>query len=416
MINFVKAVILGWCLGSAMGCRADHEANAAGPELNFSSRQGDERTQLIFAGIVPSPGGWHSNVYNFDVVTNRFSTLLQGESADPIVFGLGATALLFNRSFQSQNVRSINFSISENRLNVSKQMALSAGSVGDPHAVGFLDNEHVLLANYVKGSLQVWNPQTNGLADLAIAFALPEGRKLNPESLAVVSRGDGELRVFVAHQGLSYSQSMLVADGTQQIFVIDYKDGKFTPLDLDTATPAIDGIKISGSAPVLAPVTSTKEILVVSLCSRYVAMGSTLPESLHVPCQNAIESIDSSLLKIHSAWSDIDMSLYMNGSVTSDRLGHRVFASVETGTMTDPVQSVFEFDTENHKTREIYRYRKGSGGFWGLFFSDFNQILYVGDKRDNAGGILVGIDAEDSHKSWDIDSVPYSGAFVSVNK
>jgi hypothetical protein len=359
---------------------------------------------IVFATIDPVSSPWQASVHWLDLKSQAVSRLLTGESGDPALFFSGGEVLFFNRSYDSQNYRRL---VSNSRgFTPTPQMKFAGGSIGDPHDALYLGNDRVLLAHYAEGRLVVMRQSTGEeLSSVQADWDLPSGVTLKPESMIFVER-NGESLIYVTHQGLSTHDNLLVADGTQRIYVLKDSGTAVEAVDLDASDPKIQGIKLHGTAPMVVRFQRRSKVLVVGMCSRLVLASTSDPAKM---CQSAVEEIDVATNSSSVAWDLNDRGFYMNGPVVPGPTENTFFANVEQKMGPRNFErSVVRFNIEEQSTNKIYSFMPDSGGFWASLYDEARQTLYVGDIGESSIGKFVIFPQGGDRSELSLEGVPYS--------
>jgi hypothetical protein len=381
-------------------------ANAAADDSRppWQLRSGNS---ILCASIDPLAMPWHASVQRFEIATSRVSTLLSGESGDPLLLNSSDEVLFFNRSFDSQNFRRLQ--PRGDSLLVSSQQRFAAGEIGDPHDALYLGNDRVLLAHYTQGRLVVMQQSSGAeIETIAADWDLPVGVKLKPESLIPIEK-DGRRFVYVLHQALALEGGSMYANNSQRIFVLEDRDGDLVPLNLDSHSEKIAGIPLSGSFPRVVRFARRDKILLVSMCSRFVSTAS----SDHAQaCRSVIEELDPATNSVRLLWNLTDSGIFMNGAVVPGPDAATFFASVE-HKMGDDIyaQQVLRFNLAARTFSPTYTFAPNSGGFWATLYDEEKKILYVGDTGSSSLGTLVSIPEGMPPTKMDFPAVPYSCVF-----
>ena len=369
-------------------------------------------SSLVFSGIDPLAAPWQASIFRLDLATSKVEKLLSGESSDPAIYPSGGEILFFNRSFDSQNFRRLATS-EGSKVSVSSQLRFAGGELGDPHDALYLGHNQVLLAHYTAGKLVVME-QSSGKEQAVVEadWDLPNGASLRPEALWL-TQVDGRTLVYVIHQGLMIKDGLMRANGTQQVFVLELKDGKLTPQDLDPAVPKIQGIKLKGSFPMPVRFAKRGKILLVSMCSRYV-LGAA--DAQAKPCVSAVEELDPKTNTVTVLWDLEGTDVFMNGPVTPGPNANSFYANVEQQTTATTFKKmVMIFNAGEHTMAPVYQFKPESGGYWGSFYDETAKKLYIGDMADTSTGKFVVIDEGGGQKEIPLERVPYSGAFMATD-
>jgi hypothetical protein len=319
--------------------------------------------------------------------TKKTRLMLSGESGDVGLFATDDRLLLFNRSFESQNYR-----VLQDDVRFSDQQQFAGGQIGDPHDVLDLGGDKLLLAHFTEGTLIVID-QNSGeeIERVEGEWDLPSGSTLKPEAL--IRYGD---TIYVVHQALSFESGKMIADGSQQVFLLDAESLK--PIDLDRDSPKIQGIKLVGSFPI--PVAQKNRILLVSLCSSFETQD----------CRAAIEEISTvgaAPKTSHVLWND--PPAFMNGGVTPGSTEDIFYANVELPSSRGSHAKAFaRFDLRTQAIESVHEF--SSAGFWGAFFHGASDTLYIGDESENGGQFIV-IESGSKKTSLPLEGAPYSGTF-----
>lgn len=397
MRHSVLALSIVSCLFS--GCDPKSDSKSDSTPLNVSNRS------LLFTAFDPSASPWQASLLKLDLETKEVSTVLSGESGDAAIFSTGNSLLFFNRTSESQNYRLI--SPNNGSYWISTQQKFARGSLGDPHDAISVGSDRVLLSHYSEGSLVVMQQSTGAELQTVVAdWDLPEGVTLKPEGFLTVSSG-GRTFVYVTHQGLSYAGYSVLANGSQQVFVLEVVNGSVEVLDMDPATPKVQGIKLVGSFPVPVHFKERDKLLFVSMCSRI-----TSPES-PLPCKPAIEEIDPSTNSSSVVWDLSDSGLFMNGGITPGPNSNTIFVNVEETVDGGTAKRVVRLNLSDKTHSTVHSFAENSGGFWGTFFDDDSQTLYVGDISESSIGRFIVVPENGERSEIALSLTPYSGTFIS---
>lgn len=394
----VFALSIVSCLFSACDSKSDSKSEDI--RLDITGRS------LLFSAIDPSAQPWQASLMKLDLETQAVSQVLSGESGDAALFSSAGQGLFFNRSSDSQNFRLIR---ENNGLYwISNQQRFARGDVGDPHDVLSLGNDRVLLAHYVQGSLTVMQQSTGAeLQNIEADWDLPDGATFKPEGFLSVTSAGRQL-IYVAHQGLSYAGFSVVANGSQQVFVLEVVDDAVEVVDLDPATPKVQGIKLQGSFPVPVHFKERDKPLFLSICSRYVSADS--------PCVSAIEEVDPGTNTASVVWDLANSGLYMNGLVTAGPNSNTFFVNVEQ-TLDDSSleKRVVRMNLADKSIVNVHSFAEESGGYWGTFFDEVGQTLYVSDigSGGNLGRFIV-VPEVGERSEIALPLVPYSATFLAA--
>lgn len=365
-------------------------------------------TGLVFTAANSQNYPWQSNVYRLDPDSFAVEQLLSGESSDSTVFNTSSEVLLFNRTSDSQNYRLL--TPQANTLTVGTQNKFAEGEVGDPHDVLDLGNDTVLLSHYNQGRLTLMKKSTGEkISDVEATWDLPAGVTLKPEALWRTTVGDKTF-IYVLHQAAAYEGSSYTVNGTQKVFVLEQSGSAVTAVDLDAAQDKIQGIKLQGSFPIaLRPQIQGTKLLIVSMCSRFVSPSTLDPNNV---CHSAIEELDPATQSVSVLW-DLDGSgIYMNGSIVPAASAHSFYAQVEQTEGTAFPRRILKFDVDSKTSEKTYDYAEGSGGYYGLFFDETRQNLFIGDINGDTVGKFTIIKADKSQVVTLLDAIPYSGTFI----
>jgi hypothetical protein len=366
-------------------------------------------THLLFSGIDPLAAPWQASIYQLDLVSHATERLLTGESGDPMLFQSGGEILFFNRYFDSQNFRRLTTS-DGTHLTISSQQKFAGGEIGDPHDALYLGDNRVLLAHFTQGKLIVMEQNSGKELDAVEAdWDLPSNASLKPEALLPWVQ-DGRQFVYVVHQALSLKNGLVLANGTQQVFVLEMKEDKLIAVDMNPNVPRIQGIKINGSFPVPVRYEKRDKFLLVSLCSRLVAAMENDPAN---KCASSVDEIDPSTNTSSQLWDLSASGLFMNGPTVPGPNSNTFYANVDQQTGPESFEKrVVRFDLSDHSTTSVYNFKPESGGFWGSFYDETAKALYVGDYGDGSIGKFVVIRENSEPEDIPLERVPYSGAFL----
>ncbi len=385
----------------------DEKAVLAGPGIP-SKVSTIKNRQLFFSTIDPFAAPWQAEVHRFDLETGELKRMLTGESSDPALFFANEKIWLFNRSYASQNFRSL--SVESGKW--SEQLAYAAGAMGDPHDAIAFGSGYLLTANYSQGILQILDSSKGKIvSDIVADWDLPAGSTFKPEAL-VAMQVDDKAYIYVIHQSLALQYNLLLSNGSQQVFVLEVKGNKIEVLDLDPLKPKVQGIKIKGSFPVPLRVSGSQTLRLLSLCSRLTSHVDGYEE-----CQAAVEEIDPRTQQVQSLWDLNGSGLYMNGPAVAGATKDEFYANVDQMDFADHYEKrVLKFNIEQQAIQSVYQFNQDAGGFWGLFYDQDRQTLYIGDLGSSRQGLFTILTAADiakqaPGKTLELNGVPYSGAF-----
>ncbi|MBC7531053.1 MAG: hypothetical protein H7318_05695 [Oligoflexus sp.] len=383
---------------AATACHSSDSDSVSRP----SSAQG-----LVFTGANSQTYPWQSNVYRMNAETFEIEQLLTGESGDSVVFSTGTEVLLFNRTSDSQNYRLL--TPQAQSLTLGVQTKFSEGEVGDPHDILDLGNDIVLLSHYNQGRLTLMKKSTGAkIADVEGNWDLPAGVTLKPEALWSATVG-GKTFIYVLHQAGAFEGGNYTVNGTQKVFVLEQNGSAVTAVDLDAAADKVQGIKLQGSFPIaVRPETHGDKLLIVSMCSRFVSP----PLDPSIGCHNAVEELDPTTQTVSVLWDLDGAGYFMNGGVVPAGSAHTFFAQVEQEEGSAYPRRVLKFDVDSKSSVKTYEYAEGSGGYYGMFFDEDRQNLFVGDINTDTVGKFTIIKADKSEVVKTLDAIPYSGTFI----
>lgn len=344
----------------------DDERKFANPGLTDGPPSSKE---LIFSAVNDRFDS--STIYRLDLESFQLSTILKGESGDPALFISANEVLFFNRTATSQNFYRLKHD--GDHWKASKQQRFAGGMRGDPHDALYLGNDRVLLAHYVQGNLVLMRQSTGELIrKIDVVWDVPRGTVFKPEALVAADGPNGEYFIYVIHQGTNAQDGILLANGSQHVFVLqDHGSADLAPVDIDPDQPGIQGIRLKGSMPVPVRYHRNDRVLLVSLCARMSGEA----------CVNAVESIDPATHAVTEHWNFSADRYSGNGPITGGPNHNTFYANVEEQTAPGTfAQKVIEVDLEHKTTKSVYDFAPESGGFWGTFFDEGRKTLYVGDK------------------------------------
>lgn len=365
-----------------------------------------ENQTLLFAGSDPTYFPSPSSILSLDLTSlnSHPEKLLTGESSDPMMFAGGGEVLLFNRYFDNQNYRRL--SANAGYVEFSQQQRFAGGDVGDPHDVLYLGADRLLLAHYIEGQL-VLMQQTTGreLGRVRVDWDLPANVSLKPESLWMTTVND-QRYIYIIHQGITFGEGAVAANGSQQIFVLRYDD--LQPIDLDASKPKIQGIRLRGSFPSMVRFAQRDKLLLVSLCSQMISSKDS-------KCVAAIEELDPRANTIQELWNLDEANLFMNSAVTAipGPNPETVFANVIR--KTDDVgfiKQVVRLNIEQKQISVVYNFKSESAGYWSSFFDESRATLYVGELGDTTPGKFIVFPEGENRREIVLDVVPIAGAFL----
>ena len=404
----VQALGLALSLSAISGCGQHHgtDTKAAPDGLSLAASQ-----SLLFATVDRLASPWRAKVVELDLASFETNKILAGESGDPAFYRTGSDVLLFNRSQDSRNFRRLSKS-GQSAFQVDGQKAFGGGEFGDPHDALDLGNDRILLAHYTQGSLVIIDKNSGEqVSRIEADWDLPADAAFKPEALVAFER-DGKKKIYVVHQALSLAGGLISANGSQQVFVLEQEGSSVRPVDLNPSAAKIQGIKIAGSFPLPVRFQKRDRLLLVSMCSRYTAMGSSLTG---IPCNSAVEEIDPATDAVSVLWDLTGSPYSMNGPVIPGPSPTKFFANVDVQTGPNAFeQSVGLFDVADRSFVRMYDFAKDSGGFWAAFFDEASQKLFVGDTNDASGGqfTIMAVGREGERKVVPLDGAPYAGMFI----
>ena len=392
------------------------EAPTSGPTTkkdgNGTDSQLDKGIQstFVFSAINPLASPWQGTVYGFDPESGALSTILSGESSDPAVYSANGAAWLFNRAADNSNMRVMKREPGQSFTSTRQTHFAGAGS-GDPHDIFALSDARLLLANYVEGNIATIDSTSGDLIEAVSAdWDLPAGVLFHPEAFVQVKNRAGERFVLVVHQALGLRDGGMFVNGSQQIFVLRLEGDHVTVVDLDEATPKVQGIRLKGSMPIPVRYGQRERPLFVSMCSRYLTAGDR-PEEM---CHAAVEELDPETMKV-KVLMDLDgKDLFMNGMVQPGWNENSFFASIERKINDNKyVMEVVQIDLEAQSIKTTYEYfEQRFGGFWAMFSDVAHKRLFIGDMSDFSVGKFRAF--VDGGVSYDValPMVPYSGVKI----
>lgn len=397
----LRSVSLAALVALSLAANACHSSDSDSDSAPLSAEG------LVFTGANSQTYPWQSNVYRLNAETFEIEPLLTGESGDSVVFNTGTEVLLFNRSSDSQNYRLI--TPQGQALTLGVQSKFSDGEVGDPHDILDLGNDTVLLSHYNQGKLTLMKKSTGTkVADVEGNWDLPAGVTLKPEALWR-STVNGKTFIYVLHQAGAFEGNNYTVNGTQKIFVLEQTGSSVAAFDLDAGADKVQGIKLQGSFPIaVRPETAGEKLLIVSMCSRFVSA----PADPSISCHNAIEELDPATQTVSVLWDLDGAGYYMNGGVVPAGSAHTFYAQVEQEEAGAYPRRVLKFDVDTKTSSKTYEYAEGSGGYYGMFYDEDRQNLFVGDINTDTIGKFTIIKADKTEVVKTLDAIPYSGTFI----
>jgi hypothetical protein len=402
----LRHVCIAACLLSTL--TACHSSSDTKPSSLATASSG-----LVFTASTSTSWPWQNNLYRLNPETFEVEALLTGESNDAVVFNLDHEVLLFNRSTDSLNFRSIVPDADQKTLKVGDQTQFADAFVGDPHDVIELDSDTALLSHYNLGKLSVMKISTGEkLGEVAAEWDLPADVPLKPEALWRTHVGPKTF-IYVVHQAYAFEGNLFTVNGTQTVFVLEQSGSTLTPVDLDPSLPKIQGIKIKGSFAQVIESTEraqSEKLVLSSLCSRFVSPSELNPQNV---CKSIVEEIDPLTQTVKTLWDLDDAGLFMNGSTVSAGAKGVFFAQVEEQTADGSfARRIVKLDPYAKTKSPVYDYAEGSGGYYGLYYDDMRGNLFIGDINNDTVGKFTILKADGTSVVKAIEGIPYSGAFI----
>lgn len=377
---------------------------------------------LLLSTVVAEDLPWQARWSVVDVNSGVVTELLTGESSDSVVFGgaggdLGlGEAWILGRSAEAKNMRRVFRESTRGAWVLGAQRRWPVGAVGDPHDVVALNPEHLLVANFSAGSLAVVERRSGkSLSEWNYRATLPEGVTPRPESILIdrkVSASDGEAAgVWIVHQGLGLRDGLFFANGTQSIIEFTRSGKMLRRIPLQGSFPVVPRRSDGAAGEVRGA-----RILLVSLCSRYVATPSQLANA--EACRARVEWFDPRLGAVaEDAWELPQGDLWMNGMVVQGSRPEEFFASVERGSAVDGRREIVRCDAVQRKCESVYSFGSGIQGFWGYFLDEIHGQLLIGESMIGGGRLVrVRLDASGGEVvgSIALAGAPYSGVWMTV--
>ena len=385
----------------AGGCRSDSASDDGGLATKLKN---DANRGLAFATVDTNYTASTVNFYDFQ--TGAITPRLTGESGDPLLRWLGDKLFLFNRVNTSVNVRTLDPRTDDA---ATTQVATPGAQVGDPADAIVLSDGHLMLANAVAGnltltdasgatSLQTLASGSTDATKLAVGSAV--GDKFSPTALWMRAGADGD-DIFVLHQG---RDNKYAYNGTQQVFVVNYRNGVLTFKDVDETTVGIQGIPLKGTNP-LGLYGSNGALWVASLCS--------IGDDAKSCTASGIEKID---LDSFTAAVVYDLTATPHRSNGGSIIGAKdgIFYTLAATTDGSKAKYALRIDAAQAAVNQYHTFPDGANGCCGLFVDRTNGRSFVGDQSTDGRGLLTIY--EDSGvqtgATITLDANPYTGAFV----
>ena len=395
---------LSLCALATLALSGCHKSSSNNDTTQASSAKG-----LVFTSNNSQAYPWKSNLYRYDLDSQKFEKLLDGESNDTIVVGLDSDVLFFNRTSESQNYRLL--TPENDTISIGAQTQFAGGSIGDPHDALDLGNDVVILAHWIEGKLTLMNKKTGEkISDVSADWDLPSGAEFKPEAFWQTTV-NGKTFIYVVHQGSGNEGFNIIANGSQALFVLEKTgEGTVQVVDLDPNTAKVQGIKLKGSFPI--PVTfpdQPNKLVLVGLCSRWISPSTVDPSKV---CTNAAEELDPSTNSVTLLWDFANSNYFMNGGAIAAASYPNIYTQVEEQNGSNYDKRIVKIHLTTQERSTAYEYDASSGGYYGMYFDHHRKQLLVGDIASDSVGKLVVISEDGSKNSLPLDAIPTSGAFV----
>lgn len=369
-------------------------------QKSHSKKPADTGT-LVFTGVdaqFTSSGLFEMRSDNFDV-----TTLLDGESSDPIVFKHEGGLVHFNRQTGLQNFRYLPFESEPTGFLGADQQSLGDMDAGDPHDFLSVSSELGILANYVTGSVSLLNIKSGIMKqNLRGNWDLPANARFMPEKIVKISHQKGTQRFAILNQGLSSSYQV---DGSQSVFFIEFDGTKLTPIDLDDRLPKIQGVPLTiGNPSDWYWKSEHNDLIIIGMCTRYMDRN----------CQGGVEALNIETFETRLIWSFKDENVFYNGGFAFvDHLS--VYANAERkldqGSRFESHILKISIDRKDISSIKVFP-EDSISGFWLLKYNLPRKELYVGDYLDQVSGEIHLYKDDVFSKEIKIDSIPYNGLII----
>jgi hypothetical protein len=314
-----------------------------------------------------------SKLYRFDYDPKAVDEGVVGEpmlagSSDMVLFESKQRLFVFNRSAQDLNFRQI-YTVKEGeryRWVFGKQILTPAALAGDPHDVLVLNDELMMLANYVKGVLAVVNYKSGELQQVInISRKLVGQGPFRPESLSRIS----DTRVGVLHQGYDEKYALNHSQGALQLMRGD--DNRWQWDERAAAT------KLKVSIPQGLFKIDAEKFVTVGLC--FIGVDS---------CRAGIEQLDFATGKAEVVlpFKNTEMTYYGAPVALS---GGRLIMNAQHHDGKQTNTSLTMIDAGSKQVERLYDFpSQETSGYWGYTADKVGQYVFFGDPAAGGKGSL----------------------------
>jgi len=367
-----------------VGCGKSENNNAATPITECIKQ---DTTQWAGFAFIGTDLKYTSSSLAFcDFATGSTRSLLTGEAGDAGMYWINQKLYFFNRSSSSFNFRTLDPRNTQDAA--SPQIAMVAGTPGDPAGAIAVSTNKILLGLGISGELAVIDSATGVVDTAAVATDLVSQLDLvpasggdaatfpfRPSSFLSFSK-ESKSYIAVTHLGLDANYS---ATTTAQIFILEKSDsGVLTIVDQDPSREKHQGLKLSFSNPSSFIPTSNSghEYALLSLCN------ST------TECKQGIEIFNTSDQTITTTWDLSGEPFINNGTVKAKPDGQFIYAGVQfISGENSGKKSIIALNLKEKTWAVIHHFPAESSGCCGnaLYISDSKTLLVSDEKTDGTG-------------------------------
>jgi hypothetical protein len=332
-----------------------------------------------------------SSLYFYDFKSGDVKKLLSGESGNPAVFWADDLLFHFNSKGNQLNFRV--FDPREENTPIPSASDLPSLSEGDPFALVTLQtSKSVLLASPIAGALQSLNYLTGNLETVDIDNLPQPG--IRPVDLYRSANN-----IYALNTGVNTLDEV---DGNQQVFVFETSpnSSSLTPVDINTGTTTLDGLKIIPSYPTAFVDDAAAKPYIVGLC-----------RSDLTGCVGGANRLDPStpsepkITDVKTFTSSLGYTI-VNRIVRSSKEGV-VYAHVKS--TSDSTYQVIELNLSTQSATTVHTF--SDARLYGMFYDSGSRTLFVGDVDGLMGTMTL---YRDNSKigQFELSEVPQKGAFV----